>query len=238
MRVAAVFDIHANLPSLEAVLEDIRRSEVDQVVVGGDVVPGPMPRETIACLLDLDIPVQFIRGNGEVAVLEQIAGKEPVNVPEPYRPIIRWTEQQLHSEHKRLLSAWPKTVRVEINGLGEVLFCHATPRSENEVFTNRTPEERVLRIFEGLGVSAVVCGHTHMQFERMIGAARVVNAGSVGMPFGEPGAYWLLLGPGIQLQRTGYDLTSAAERIQRTGYPQAQEFAAQRHPAPFRTTNA
>ena len=65
-----------------------------------------------------------------------------------------------------------------------------------------------------------------MQFDRMIGSLRVVNAGSVGMPFGEPGAYWLLLGPNVQLRHTPYDLTEAAESIRDTNYPQAQDFAA------------
>ena len=83
-----------------------------------------------------------------------------------------------------------------------------------------------LPIFAGLNVPLVVCGHTHMQFDRRIGKVRVVNAGSVGMPFGEPGAYWLLLGPNVQLRHTSYDLTKAAERIQATSYPQAQDFAA------------
>jgi hypothetical protein len=59
----------------------------------------------------------------------------------------------------------------------------------------------------------------------MIGGVRVVNAGSVGMPYGKPGAYWLLLGSGIQLRHTPYDLAQAAERIRATNYPQAQEFA-------------
>lgn len=91
MRVAALYDLHANLPALEAVLDDVQEAGVDAIVVGGDVVPGPMPREALACLLDLRIPVQCIYGNGEVAVLEQMAGKEPAAVPEAYRPIIRWT---------------------------------------------------------------------------------------------------------------------------------------------------
>jgi predicted phosphodiesterase len=116
MRVAALYDIHANLPALEAVLEDIRRTGVQQIVVGGDVVPGPMPRETLTRLLGLDIPAQFIYGNGEVAVIEQMAGKEPTAVPEQYQPIIRWTAQQLDDEHKRLLRRWPKTLALEIRG--------------------------------------------------------------------------------------------------------------------------
>lgn len=68
MRVAAIYDIHGNLPALEAVLQDIRQANIDQVLVGGDVVPGPMSRETLTCLLDLDIPAQFIQGNCEVAM--------------------------------------------------------------------------------------------------------------------------------------------------------------------------
>jgi putative phosphoesterase len=226
MRVAAIYDIHGNLPALEAVLQEIRQAEVDRVVVGGDVVPGPMPRETLRCLLDLAIPVQFIYGNCEVAVLEQMAGKDSAKVPEPHRLIMRWTAGQLSPEYQRLLAGWPKTLRVEIGGLGAVLFCHATPRSEDECFTRLTPEERLLPIFEGLNASLVVCGHTHMQFDRTVGSLRVVNAGSVGMPFGEPGAYWLLLGSRVQLRHTLYDFAKAADRIRETKYPQAQAFAA------------
>lgn len=227
MLVAAIYDIHGNLPALEAVLQEIDQAEVDRVVVGGDVIPGPMPRETLNCLLDLNIPVQFIQGNCEVAVLAQMAGTDPGTLPEQAREAVRWTAQQLHPQYERLLAGWPKALCLEIPGLGEVLFCHATPRSENECFTRLTPEDRLLPVFEGLNTPVVICGHTHMQFNRMIGRVRVVNAGSVGMPFGEPGAYWLLLGPSIELRHTAYDLTKAAERIRETNYPQAQEFAAQ-----------
>jgi putative phosphoesterase len=225
MRVAALYDIHGNLPALEAVLQEIDEAEVDRVVVGGDVVPGPMSREALTCLLALDIPVQFIQGNCEVAVLAEMAGRDPGRLPEQARDAVRWTAQQLHPEYERLLAGWPKTLRLEIPGLGEVLFCHATPRNENECFTRLTPEDRLLPVFEGLNAPVVICGHTHMQFDRRIGSIRVVNAGSVGMPFGEPGAYWLLLGPDVQLRCTRYDLTKAAERIRETNYPQAQDFA-------------
>lgn len=111
MRVAAIYDIHGNLPALEAVLEEIRQAEVDHIVVGGDVLPGPMPCETLTCLLQLNTPVQFIRGNGEAAVLE------PDATPQQYRDTVRWVAQQLHPEHKRLLANWPKTARFDIRGL-------------------------------------------------------------------------------------------------------------------------
>ena len=225
MRVAAIYDIHGNLPALEAVLQEIRQAEVDQIVVGGDVLPGPMPCETLARLENLDIPVQFIQGNGEAAVLAQMAGKDTDAVPEQAREAVRWVAQQLDSEHERFLDSWPKILRVDVPGLGEVLFCHATPRNNTEIFTRFTPEDCLLPIFEGLNVPVVICGHTHMQFDRTIGGTRVVNAGSVGMPFGESGAYWLLLGPNIELRRTAYNLTKAAAQIRDTNYPQAQNLA-------------
>jgi Icc-related predicted phosphoesterase len=120
MRVAALCDIHANLSALDAVLREIRRENVDQIVVGGDVVPGPMPRETLARLLSLDIPIRFIHGNGELAVLAQMtpAAAESVTywgtasgepLPEPLREVLRWTARQLGREHESLLAGWPKT---------------------------------------------------------------------------------------------------------------------------------
>jgi len=226
MRVAALFDIHGNLPALEAVLEDLRDVRVDRVVVGGDLLPGPMARETLILLLNLDVPVEWIYGNGEVAVLERMAGSESAKVPKQYRPAIAWTAEQVR-DHEQLIRTWPMTVRLEIDGLGSALFCHATPRNEDEAFTRLTPEDRLLPVFDGVDAAVVVCGHTHMQFDRAIGRTRVVNAGSIGMPFGEPGADWLLLGPDVQLKHTIYDLNAAAERIRKTTFPWPNDFAEQ-----------
>ena len=225
MRVAALYDIHGNLPALEAVLDEVRRAGAHRVIVGGDVLPGPMPSETIALLRDLDLPVQFIQGNGDREVVGWRRGQESAVIPESYRETMRWVARQLHPDEETLLAGWPETVQVQVDGLGEVLFCHATPRNDTEIFTRQTAEARLRPIFDGLNVALVVCGHTHMQFDRMIGTTRVVNAGSVGMPFAEPGAYWLLLGPDIQLRRTPYNLANAADRIRATAYPQADAFA-------------
>jgi predicted phosphodiesterase len=226
MRVAALCDIHGNLPALEAVLEDVRRERVDQIVVGGDVLPGPMPRETLRCLQHVDLPVHFLYGNGEVAILEQMAGQDHPDVPDQYRPLMRWTAELLRPEYEPVLASWPMTVRLHVSGIGDVLFCHATPRNENEIFTRLTPEERLLPLFEPLNVALVVCGHTHMQFDRMVGRTRVINAGSVGMPFAAPGAYWALIGPGVELRRTPYDLSKAVERFEETKNIHAEEMVA------------
>jgi putative phosphoesterase len=226
MRVAAIYDIHANLPALEAVLADIRQTGVDQIVVGGDVLPGPMPRETLAQLRQIGIPVQFIHGNGDREVIGARRGEPTPGVPEQFRGALRWNAAELDDEDEAWLAGWPSTIRLRTPELGDVLFCHATPRNDTEIFTRLTPADRLLPVFDGVDTAVVVCGHTHMQFDRRVGRTRVVNAGSVGMPFGGPGAYWLLLGPGIDLRRTDYDLDLAAARIRATDYPQADEFAA------------
>ena len=223
--IAAIYDIHGNLPALEAVLDEIESERVDQIVVGGDVIPGPMPCETLERLLGLKTQTNFIRGNGELAVLQQLSGETVTGVPEAVRPIIEWTAHQLETRHQMLLPQWPKTLQIDLPSLGPILFCHATPRNENEIFTRETPEDRLTPIFVRTDAAVVVCGHTHMQFDRNVAGIRIVNAGSVGMPFGPPGAYWLLLGNEIQFRCTQYDLEEAAARIRASSYPQAEQFA-------------
>jgi predicted phosphodiesterase len=226
MRVAALYDVHGNLPALEAVLADVRRAGVDRIVVGGDVVPGPMPAATVARLAALDVPLQCIHGNGERIVLGQRADGDIREVPERHRDVIRWTAAQLDSRDASWLAEWPGTLTLGIEGIGDVLFCHATPRNDTDIFTRLTDEAKLLPLFRDIDAPLVVCGHTHMQFDRTVGAVRVVNAGSVGMPFaGPPGAYWLLLGPGVELRRTAYDVTGAAEQMRRTTCPMVEELS-------------
>jgi putative phosphoesterase len=226
-RIAALYDIHGNLPALEAVLEEVAREQVDRIVVGGDIVPGPMAPEVFERLFALDVPVDFIYGNGETEVLRASRGELLVRVPEAHRPLIEWSARQVDAKQLAAMASWPLTARLAVAGIGDVLFCHATPRDDNEIFTRLTPVEGLLPLFDQLGVPLVVCGHTHMPFDRIVGKTRVVNAGSVGMPFGEPGADWLLLGPDVQPRHTNYDLQSAAARIRATSYPQAAEFVQQ-----------
>ncbi len=230
MRVAALYDIHANLPALEAVLLDLSREHVDEVVVGGDVLPGPMPVETLTRLLDIGCHVNFILGNGDREVLAQMSGTETDwyrSASEQWRAPVRWSAEQLRADNALLLADWPATCRLKIHGLGEVLFCHATPRNDTDVFTRLTPAEYLAPILERANAPVILCGHTHMQFERRVGHMRVVNAGSVGMPFGNPGAYWLMLSTDVELRYTPYDLESAATRVRATAYPHAEQFAEQ-----------
>ena len=225
MRVAALYDIHGNLPALDAALHDVLQQDVDLIVVGGDVL-GPMPQETMARLLALDVPTRFIHGNGDRVVLACARGESIDEVPAQYRESISWIASRLDRHMLHALAAWPATCTIEIAGLGEVLFCHATASNDVDCFTRLTPDSRVARLFEGVTASMVVCGHTHMQFDRTVGAVRFVNAGSVGAPFAPPAAaHWLLLGPDVQLRQSPYDVEAAADELRATGFPRVEDVA-------------
>ena len=222
MRVAAISDIHGNLPALEAVLGEVNAEKPDLLVFCGDVASGPMPAETIELLMSLK-GARFVRGNADRGLVEEFDGKPPSSMPGPFAA---WCASQITVEQRDFLAAFEDTVSVGgVDELGDVLFCHATPRNDTDVFTIETPVGRVQTLLAGVDADVVVCGHTHMQFDRMIGRVRVVNAGSVGMPYGEPGAYWALLGPGLRLRKTAYNREAAAARIKAKGSDDAETFA-------------
>jgi putative phosphoesterase len=222
MRVAVISDIHGNLPALEAVLAEVERTKPDMIVSCGDVASGPMPAETIDRLVTLR-NARFVRGNADDGLIDEFDGNAPRPLPGPF---VDWCAKQIDREQRDFLAAFKPTVIVDgVDGVGRVLFCHATPRNNTDVFTAETPLERVVELFGAVDADVVVCGHTHMQFDRKVDGHRVVNAGSVGMPYGEPGAYWAMLGPGLDLRRTQYDREVAARRIRAKDWPTAEEFA-------------
>ena len=223
-RVAALYDIHGNLPALDAVLSVLRAAGVDQIVVGGDVALGPMPRETLARVRALGPRARFIRGNCDRLMVEAFDGRLSAALPPAVREGIEWAAGQLEREDRDFLDRFPETLAVAVDGLGDVLFCHATPRSDEEIFTALSPVERVRPMLDGVMQRVVVCGHTHMQFDRMVDETRVVNAGSVGMPFAPPGAYWLLIDGDARLMRTEYDVERTAALVRATSYPQPEQF--------------
>jgi putative phosphoesterase len=228
MRVAVLYDIHANLPALEAVMAGVRAAAAESIVVGGDVLPGPMPRETLDYLRALEMPAQYIHGNGDRNILQILRGGQGDPIPEAFRDSMRWNAAQLDQRDEQWLSTWPSTITLSVGSIGDVFFCHATARNDTEIFTRLTPDGRVAPMFAGVRAGLAVCGHTHMVADRSIDELRIVNPGSVGMPFGEPGAYWMLLdsGDGVSFRRTTYDFDDAARRIRATAYPLAEAFAA------------
>ena len=187
MRVAALYDVHGNLPALEAVLAEL--GDAQQIVLGGDVVGGVFDAETVERLRALGARALWLRGNAERELEPDADG--------------------LSAEQIEFLHDLPERVELDVEGLGRVLFCHATPQNDLDIVTPLTPDERLARILEGVDTDVVVAGHTHMQQDRSVGGVRWVNAGSVGMPYEDaPGAYWAVLGPGVELRRTEYDVAA------------------------------
>jgi len=188
--VVALYDIHGNLAALDAVLAEVPDDAT--IVVGGDICAGgEQPSETLARLRSLGDRVAWLRGNADRELHPDEEGLAPAEFLEQAR-------SQLSEEEIEFLHELPET-----QVIGDVLYCHASPRNDLDIFTERTPEERIAFLFAGLEVPTVVCGHTHMQYDRRVGGVRVVNAGSVGMPYEEePGAYWLL---DLVHRRTLYD---------------------------------
>ena len=210
MRVAALYDVHGNLPALEAVLAEVEQEHVDLIVAGGDVLWGPLQSECVALLGDAG--ASFVSGNCEREVLESRAESAV------------WCHDRLTPEERELVSTWPSTLEVEIDDLGRVLFCHATPRSDEENITLLTPDDDVADAIAGADAEVVVGGHTHVQLDRHVpGGPRLVNAGSVGLPCqGEPGAYWAILGPDVELRRTEYEVERTLVLLRASGFPGAE----------------
>jgi predicted phosphodiesterase len=222
--VAALYDVHGNLPALEAVLADRAFGRADAVVVGGDVAAGPMPAEVLDRLQALAAPVRWVRGNADREVVAHFdRGDTDHSVYGPDAPAERadaFTAGRITRAQRDLLAGFEDVVRLD-----GALYCHGSPRRDDEIITALTPEARLEPMLDGVAEALVVCGHTHHQFELRAGAHRVVNAGSVGMPYeGAPGAYWLLVHDGTpEPQRTVYDVDAAADPLRASGFPDVDD---------------
>jgi predicted phosphodiesterase len=214
-RVAVLSDVHGNAVALEAVLAELPSLTPDLVVFGGDLTWGPLPEDTLALVERLPLPTLFVRGNAERALLEP--------APEPTERE-RWLRRHHSDEALAFLSSFAERVSVDLEGLGPVCFCHGSPRSDEELVTPKTSEERIRALTADISERVLVTAHSHVQFDRCIQGVRSINAGSVGMPYeGEAGAYWALLGPDVELRRTEYSIEHAAKRYRGSGDPLAEQ---------------
>jgi predicted phosphodiesterase len=226
VRIAALYDIHGNTHALDAVLADVTASDADIIVVGGDVASGPFPAQTIDRLMALRVPARFVMGNADREVIEAFDRPDAPPPTNGAEATTQWCARQLTDRHVDLLRSFDATVTLGAEGDRSTLFCHGSPRSDEELITPATPEERIEPMLLGVSQDTVVCGHTHMQFDRQISGVRLINAGSVGMPYETaPGAYWAMVGETIELRRTAYELDVAAVAIAATDWTMAEEFA-------------
>jgi predicted phosphodiesterase len=203
--------VHGNPAALEAVLAEAGDATL---VFGGDLAAGPVPVETLDRITELDALV--LRGNADRAVLEQSQGEGLADA---------WVQARLDDRHREFIAGLPETIELEVEGVGRVLFCHGSPRSDEEMILKTTPDDWLRDMLQSVDADVVVCGHTHMQFDRFVDGIRVVNAGSVGLAYGGPGAHWLALGPGVEHRRTSYDNEAFADRVAASDWPKAERFA-------------
>ncbi|MFD5795348.1 metallophosphoesterase family protein [Streptomyces diastatochromogenes] len=223
-RLAVLSDIHGVLPALESVLAEPEVAAADGIVLTGDITAGPQPSEVLDLLRSLGDRVRWVGGNADRELVEYRRG-ERTEIPDPIGP---FAAQALSEEQVDFLAALPRTLTLRVRGLGKVLFCHATPRDDEEVVLVDSRPERWAEVFTDLapGTGTIVCGHTHMPYVRLAQGRLVVNPGSVGMPYGRPGAHWCLLGPGADLRVTSYDIPAAITRLTaECAYPDIAEWA-------------
>jgi putative phosphoesterase len=222
-RIAVLADIHGNLPALRAVLADVDRVGVDLIVLNGDLADGPFPVQTLELLQSLGDRAVWVRGNGDRWVVEAYDGTfTPTGGPADQ--LIEWTASTLDLAHRDLLAAAPLTRSLELAGLGPIGFCHASARDDNEMVLVDSPIDQLRQAYAKLAEPTVVVGHCHMPFDRLFDRRRIVNAGSVGMPYGHTGASWALLGPEVTLRRTGYDTAEATRLMAGSAMPDLREF--------------
>ncbi len=210
MRILALYDIHGNPDALDAVLEDPRARGADAVVIGGDVAPGPFVAATLDRLQALPDPVLWIRGNGEREVAGAPAGAPPADDAGNAALSAAFTAREIGLDRARALGKLP--LEITIDG---VLFCHASPRRDDEMLTRLSPPDRWAAALDGVDAGLVVAGHTHQQDDRLVDGVRFVNAGSVGLPYeGDGAARWLWIQDGVpELRRTAYDAAAAGARM-------------------------
>jgi predicted phosphodiesterase len=176
---------------------------------------GPLPAETLDRIMGLE--ALWIRGNADRELLSDPLSEGGL--------VDEWVGAQLEERHREFIAGLPETVVVDVEGVGRVLFCHGSPRSDEEMILKTTPDDWLREMLDGVEADVVVCGHTHMQFDRRVDSWRVVNAGSVGLAYGGPGAHWLALGPDVEHRQTEYDAASFADQVETLDWSIAERFA-------------
>ena len=190
--LAALSDIHGNLPALEAVLAELERERVDELVCLGDVALGPQPAETVARVRGLGCAV--VMGNWDAWVLEGF----PPPHGDPWKRFVEqgeWWARKLSAEDRAFLRTFVPQIELLVDGV-RVLCFHGSPLSYNDVILATTPHNELLGMLEGFDHPLMLAGHTHVQLARVVDGRLVVNPGSVGLPFrGLPDGELQLISP-------------------------------------------
>ena len=155
----------------------------------------------------------LVRGNADRELVDMARGGTSDH------PESMWAAGPTRADQVRLLNELPHPVVLDVDGFGPVVFCHGTPRDDEEMVLVDTRLEKWAEVFADLPaeVQTVVGGHTHMQFVRLVDRRLVINSGSIGMPYGRPGGAWAVLRNGqVELRHTKIDIDDAVEQSSAT----------------------
>jgi putative phosphoesterase len=219
-------DIHGIAPALEAVLAIEAKNPSDVLIVAGDTAAGPQPNQVIEILRQHEDRLIAISGNGDRELIEAHEGTFTGEVPQ----LTAREAGAITPANLAWLRSLPDTIEFDMPALGRVHLCHATPQNDMDILLVDTRIERWQQCFADLPteVEAVILGHTHMPFQRLIAGRRVINPGSVGMPFGQAGAHWTRIHADgtLETRATFYDVNEALNDLEATGcYEGVREWA-------------
>lgn len=192
VKIALIGDVHANLPALQAVLDDARRRGAIAVLDAGDAVGyGPFPEETVEHLRRQR--VLSVIGNYDRQVLASRGKKKGLPKDPEKRLAVRWAYEHLSKEARSYLASLPEHRRLAL-GERRVLLCHGSPESIDEYLDGETPAYRLVEIARTARADVIVSGHAHRPSAREVAGVWFVNTGSVGRPDdGDPRACYALL---------------------------------------------
>ncbi|HEV2527338.1 MAG TPA: metallophosphoesterase family protein [Thermomicrobiales bacterium] len=219
---AILADLHGNVVALDAILDECAAEGIDRFILPGDLAWGPDTRAVVEKIVALGDRAIVVRGNAD----REVADPETLDVPDLVAST-EWCSARLTHAQREWLRALPLTAVLEVGGLGEVLICHGTPDSDTGRLRPDIEPDSAEPILAGVIQPVVICGHSHVRFDLVIGRHRVVNPGSVGLHYGQPDAQWATIGPdGVRMRTTAYDLEAVATAVERSGNPDADRFAA------------
>jgi predicted phosphodiesterase len=216
-RIAVVSDVHGNVPAFAAALAAIATADVEGVAILGDLTWGPQPLEILAMVDSLGVPAWCNRGNAERAVIDMASGERATE-----RPVDQWMIDTHGPDGVAALAAFSHSTSVEVGALGSIRFCHGSPRSDIELLTPATSVLQIAEVTKGVPELTIAHGHTHLQYQRVVGEHTVFGPGSVGIPYGtngRPGARWALVDDSIELRVSEYDIEESIGIARAVGYP-------------------
>jgi putative phosphoesterase len=215
VRRAVIYDVHGNLPALEAVLAAARGDGIERVVCGGDVALfGAHPAECVERLRAFDDELIAVRGNCDRYLLQ------PPDVPADELDVVSWTRAALGEERVAWLGGLPSVAEIDEH---DALVVHASPRSDEDVILPDTDASAVGEMLAGTRRRLLLCGHVHIQYRRDVDGTELVNPGSVGLPAdGDRRSAWAVLEDGkVSFRRTAYDVDQVIAELGAIGHPSA-----------------